>query len=111
MKVTPIEQLDTFVIYDAPMLPNRGVLDPVTVILQDHGGHGQIIVECYGCAWSTYFGSIGTTTLRQFIAGCDEYYLARRLVCQTVRHATKREENYVRLIAAAVINSLKGGTA
>lgn len=109
MKVTPIEQLDAFVIYDAPMPPNRGVLDPVTVILHDHGGRGGIIVECYGCAWSCYFGSIGSETLREFIAGCDKYYLASKLVTQTVRHATKREELYAQNIAEAVINALKGG--
>ena len=96
-------------IYDAPMPPGRGVLDPVTVILRDFGGNGQIIVECYGDAWAHWFGAIGDEKLRDFIAGCNEHYLATKLTSSTVRRNTKREDAYVTHIARTIIKAMKGG--
>ena len=102
---------DSFTIYEAKMPPGKGSLDPVTVILRDFGGEGQIIVECYGAAWSHWFGAIGDSTLRKFISGCDEYYLSTKLTSSTVRSVKKSEESYVAHIARAVIDALKGGAA
>lgn len=51
-------------------------LDPVTVITQDHGqGKGKIIIECYGLAWSAYWGGMGNRTVREFFVSCDTEYL------------------------------------
>ena len=100
-----------FTIYDAAMPHGKGVLDPITVILRDFGGSGQIIVECYGDAWAHCFGAIGSKSLRDFISGCDEYYLATKLISSTVRRAKKREEAHVTNIARAVIHAMKGGAA
>lgn len=100
-----------FTIHGAEMPHGKGVLDPVTVILRDFGGSGQIIVGCYGDAWAHWFGAIGSKSLRDFISGCDEYYLATKLISSTVRCAKKREEAYVTNIARAVIRAMKGGAA
>lgn len=101
---------ESLTIYEAKMPPGKGTLDPINVILRDFCGQGQIIVECYGSAWSHWFGAIGDSKLREFIAGCDEYYLATKLTSTTTRATTKREESYVQHIARAVIESLKGGS-
>ena len=111
--VTPIQpsRLDSFLIHNAMRAPGRGMLDPITVILQDMDGRGRIIVECYGSAWSAYFGSIGRETLREFIATSDKYYLATKLQISG-RHMTRKgdrlEQAYLQDIASAIIDSLKG---
>lgn len=99
---------DSMTIYDAPMPPGKGALDPINVILRDFGGSGQIIVECYGAAWSHWFGGIGKESLRQFIAGCSADYIATKLVTTTVRRNTKSEDGYVLHIASAVVEAMKG---
>ena len=99
---------DTFRIYDAERSPGRGMLDPITVCLRDVGGGGQIIVECYGAAWSHWFGALGSGTLRELVAGLSENYLATKLVINTVRRVTKREEAYVTDIARAIISAIRG---
>lgn len=104
---TDIGITESLTIYDAKMPPGKGSLDPINVILRDFGGAGQIIVECYGDAWSHWFGAIGQETLRQFIADTNEHYLATKLTSSTVRSAKKREESYVTYIARAVIDAMK----
>ena len=107
-------KLDAFVIHDAMRAPGRGKLDPITVILRDQEGRGLVIVECFGTAWSCYFGSIGPKTLRGFIAGCDEYYLADKLQSfgrQMSKKARELEAAYIQDISRAIISVLKGGAA
>jgi len=111
MRISEPFTVDAFTIYEGTMPKNRGVLDPITVLLRDFGGSGQIIVECYGAAWSHWFVAIGNSTLRKFIAGCDVCYLAGKLGCVTHRATTKREDSYLEHIAHAVIAALKGGAA
>lgn len=107
MRIEGTANFESFVIYDAMRSPGRGTIDPITVLLRDLGGKGQIILECYGAAWSHWFGAIGSQTLRQFIASCDEYYLATKLSSCTVRRTKNREEEYLQDIARAVIASVK----
>ena len=99
--------VEAFTIYDAMRAPGRGAIDPITVTLRDVGAGGQIIVECYGAAWSQWFGAIGRSTLRQFIAETSAGYLADKLTSSTVRRCTKREEAYVIDICRAIIDVLK----
>ena len=82
-------------------------LDPVTVILQDNGGTGKVIIECYGEAWSTYFGGIGKQTLNEFLSKCDSCYLSNRIINRRFHKPTKREEGYVKRIAQAVIEACR----
>lgn len=111
MRIDDTVLVEAFTIYDAQRKPGLGMIDPITVVLRDLGGQGQIIVECYGAAWSQWFGAIGSETLRQFVAGCDEQYLAGKLATCHTRKTTKREEAYLQDIARAVIAALKGGAA
>ena len=97
---------ESLTIYEAAMPHGKGTLDPINVILRDFGGQGQIIVECYGDAWAHWFGAIGNDSLRKFIAGCDEYYLAGKLTGSTVRTAKKRECDYTIHISRAIVAAL-----
>ena len=107
--------VSAFVIYDAPRRTGRGMLDPITVILRDWGGGGQIIVECFGAAWSHWFGAIGTQTLCTFIVQCDAGYLADKLISTTVRNPAKQrylnELAYLEDIAKAIQLHMNGGAA
>lgn len=77
-------------------------LDPITVLLRDlptpSRHSGQIIVECYGHAWSCYFGSIGAVSLVEFLS-TDPDYLASKLARGTEK---KAEQAYLLRIAKAV---------
>ena len=86
---------------------NRGVQDPITVILRDFGGSGQIIVECYGSAWSHWFGAIGTMSLRAFIAQCDACYLAGKLCSTMSQPFNKRTQAWVDRICSHVVKALE----
>ena len=70
-----------FTIYNFPMLPGRGTLDPVRVILNDYGpGRGGIILTCFGEAWTYYWGSIGgDQDIAQFFTSSDLEYFVRKL--------------------------------
>lgn len=109
MRVDETVTVDAFTIYDAQRAPGRGMIDPITVMLRDFGGSGQVVVECFGAAWSCWFNAIGSETLRRFLACCDHDYLAGKLATCTIRRTTKREEEYLRDIARAVIAAVKGG--
>jgi hypothetical protein len=100
MRIEPAQKVEAFTIFDRP------ALDPVTVILQDFGGSGRIIIECYGLAWSTYFGAIGTETLRQFIATAGKDYLANRIWPPKQRR-TKADYGYVERIVEAVQTAIR----
>jgi len=55
-------------------------LDPVTVYMEDYEpGKGKIIIECYGKSWSSFWGSMASNTIAEFLCCCDEHYLAKNL--------------------------------
>jgi hypothetical protein len=84
---------------------NAGALDPVLVILQDFGaGRGRLTLECYGRAWSAYWGAMGDDSLRDFLLNVSPEYivtnLLRPLDLSQRRRAT--EEKYLtRIVRAA----------
>ncbi|MEW4983093.1 MAG: hypothetical protein AB1Y26_07660 [Cycloclasticus sp.] len=52
-------------------------LDPVSVIAEDiANGRGKISFECYGKAFSAYWGGMGDNTIAEFFCSCDEHYIA-----------------------------------
>lgn len=106
MRVEQNAIYDCFTIYDGPMPTGRGVLDPVTVILRDFGGQGQIIVECFGSAWSHWFGAIGQSLFREWLAGCHPEYLAAKLLSNTSQPFNKTTTRWVERISYAVIQAL-----
>lgn len=80
---TIIQGLEAFKIAGALRRPGLGELDPITVILQDHGeGRGTLIVTCYASAWTCYWGAMGNsnTKLRDFMSGVSADYIAGCLI-------------------------------
>ncbi len=97
-----IEQIKTETI----LITGAPGLDPVVVVFRDEGpSRGGIIVECYGQAWSAFWGGMGSKTVREFVASCDSDYIANKL-WRTGDRRTKRTEEYLVKIASAVIDSV-----
>lgn len=89
-------------------------LDPVRVVLQDVApGQGRIIIECYGEAWSAYWGAMGDQCVAAFIAKADSDYLMRRLwpakVSIRSEKALEKAEAYLLRIVEAVKAALAAG--
>lgn len=94
-------KLDALVIEGAP------ALDPITVVFHDTGpSSGGIIVQCYGKAWSAYWGGMGGKPVRDFIISCDADYLASKLWPRDQK-LTLAGEAYLTRIATAIIASLR----
>lgn len=98
-------------------ITDAGRLDPITVVLQDlglnsHGRRrGRLIVECFGSAWSAYFGAM-YAPLPSFVAGMDAEYTANNLLegrqfCGNRSGTDEGETAYVNRIAAAVKAALQ----
>lgn len=96
-----LRKVQAFTIFDAPRL------DPITVVLQDVGpGCGRLLVECYGCAWSGYWGAMGNRDIMGFLSDCSPGYIADRMHPND-RRMTKREAAYMERIINAVHSALR----
>jgi hypothetical protein len=89
-------------------------LDPIRVILYDYGDQRgrMIVVECYGDAYSHYWGNMGKETVREFVASCGEDYLVNKLLPGYL-HGTRLEklrERHLRQIVRRVQAALKAET-
>lgn len=101
MRIEHSERVKAFTIFDAPKL------DPVTVVLQDVGpGCGRLVIECYGSAWSGYWGAMGDRPLLEFLVSCHHEYIAGRMR-PTDRKMKKSEEAYLLRILDAVHSALR----
>ncbi len=101
MRIENTETVKVFTIFDAPKL------DPITVVLQDLGpGHGRLIVECWGSAWSAYWGGMGNLTLAEFVTDSHPEYIATKLESTTHRQ-TKANSAYLMRITEAVHSALR----
>lgn len=98
-----LSKTDTMTVRDAQ------ALDPVTVFLQDFGaGRGRITIECYGRAWSTFFGNYGSENLRAFLINCDVGYLASRVEDGSKSMTARdKERAYLERIVRAMQDALK----
>ena len=93
MKIESI-QCRAFRIKDAP------ALDPITIIVRETDrGQGQMIIECYGQSWVAFWGSMGSNTVIQFVAGCGVDYL---LGCFRPAKFTKKQAEYLTRVLTAV---------
>jgi hypothetical protein len=75
-------------------------VDPIRLIVQDLGpGQGSVIIECYGKAWSRYWGGMGNHDVLSFLRMVESDYLMF-----AVRHdkQTKAEDAYLLRIVKAV---------
>ena len=101
MRIENTEKTKVFTIFDAPKL------DPITVALQDLGpGCGRLIVECYGSAWSGYWGAMGYKDLTAFLLDCHPEYIAGRMHPND-RKMKRSEESYLLRIVEAVHSALR----
>ena len=95
------ESVEAFTIYDTSKL------DPILVVTQNHdAGSGTIVVTCYGCAWTAWFGGMGDSLIADFVSGVDADYLAGKLHA-TMGKFTTREKAYLTRIAQAVIDGMR----
>lgn len=86
---------------------NAPKLDPIFVVLHDMGaGSGRLVVECFGTAWSAYWGAMGDRRLREFVTDCGTDYIVGRMTPMD-RRMSKREEAYLTRIVAAVQEALR----
>lgn len=100
MRIDNSVKTEAFTIFDAPKL------DPITVVLQDMGtGHGRMMVECFGSAWSAYWGAMGNRTIREFLTACGSDYVVSRMT-PSDRRVRKFEEAYLRRIVEATLEAL-----
>lgn len=60
-------------------------LDLINVFLDDLGpGQGRIIIECFGKAWTSYWGGMGEDrTIAVFFCDCDNDYIIRKMLKET----------------------------
>ena len=97
------EDVDVWVITDAPGL------DPIHLFWQDLGeSKGRLIVECYGRAWSAFWGSMGGKSLYEFVKGIDAGYLSGCLAPQGMK-ASIKDQAYILRISKSVIEAVRSG--
>ena len=89
-------------------------LDPITVYIRDLApGRGTITIACYGCAWTTGWGSMGVETVAEFVRSAHVEYLLGCLLNRQYPALSKRaradEERYLARIVQAVQLALAGG--
>lgn len=101
MRIENAERVKVFTVFDAPKL------DAVTVVLQDVGpGCGRLVVECFGSAWSGYWGAMGDRDLTGFLLDCHPEYIAGRMHSND-RKMKRSEESYLLRIVEAVHSALR----
>jgi hypothetical protein len=101
MRVENYPTAKVFTIFDAPRL------DPITVIIQDvASGKGRLTVECFGSAWSGFWGATGCETLIEFITQANPGYIAGKMH-PTDRKMPKHEVAYLQRIIDIVHTVLK----
>lgn len=89
--------IECFRFYGVP-----GIVDPVTVILEDMApGAGRVIVECYGSAWSGYWGAMGNMRVREFFCDCGPDYLCSRMAPQSGQGSRSTQKWRQQVIEAA----------
>lgn len=87
------EQTETYIITDIQSL------DPVRVYVTNFKpGHGKIVIECVGRAWSTSWTAMSGEPLQKFFVRAPEDYLFDNLCT----FADEEREGYITRIIKAV---------
>lgn len=90
-----------FRVYDAPKL------DPILVVMQDLGaGVGRLLIECYGDAWTGYWGAMGERSIEQFLLSCSADYIAGTMLGAQHKRS-KNSQAYILRIVGAVQTALR----
>lgn len=94
MRIEP--QVATVVrIYDLPKL------DPVFVVFQDIGpGVGRLLIECYGDAWSGYWGAMGERSIYSFLQSCSADYIAGKMLGGQHKRSKQSQAYILRIVEA-----------
>jgi len=83
-------------------------LDQITVYFQDYElGKGKVTLECWGGAWSSYFGAMGSKTIQQFFLSCGPDYLVNKLSGAQSLKQTKTAQKYLRRVVEAAQSGLR----
>lgn len=65
-------------------------LDPIRVTLDDiEPSKGRINIECWGKAWASYWGGMGSKTIAEFFASCGNDYLIQNLTSDKTVERTR----------------------
>ena len=65
-------------------IPKSKSLDPITVYVTQHSERaGQITFDCYGKAWSCYWGGMSQATLEEFFLSCGNDYILGKILEET----------------------------
>lgn len=82
-------------------------LDPIIVFWCDTApSSGYVVITCYGCAWTCYFGSMGGRTIREFFADADVSYLVTKMGITPLLKERKADLAYLGRIVQAVKESI-----
>lgn len=90
-------------------------LDPITIIIQDfEPGRGEIIVKCFDCAWTAFWGSTGNDSIADFLKRVSANYVANNLIRGrrqwiSNKRQEEREFAYLLKVAQAIVDAAKGG--
>lgn len=86
-------------------------LDPIRVFLQDYEpGKGRITIECWGRAWSAYWGGMAGGTLSQFVPTCGPDYIVNCLITglgERLKRSIKHEDEYLLRIVKVVQEAIR----
>lgn len=90
-------------------IPAQPGLDPITVYIDSpEAGAAAVTIRCYSsawaaCAWTAYWGSMGTDAI-QFIASINSDYMLGCMLWPAECAASKRDREYAGRVAQAVID-------
>lgn len=84
-------------------------LDSIRVSLQDISpGKGRVTIECYGQAWSTYWGAMGeNNTISSFFASVSDDYIVDRMV--NIDHRVLDPEKLQETVLKTIIKDRRDG--
>ncbi len=105
IEITTVEMME---IIGAPRL------DRIKVITEDFArGQGQITIVCYGRAWTSFWGGMGSGDIASFVTSMDAEYVASNLLHgmqEGLKREQKREMDYLVRIVKAVQEALRRRT-
>ena len=77
-------------------------LDPVTFITESLGHErGKLTIDCYGEAWTAYWGSMGCDFVEAFIRDASVDYLTNKLTCLLYTSPSPRDRTRSRMPSSA----------
>lgn len=82
-------------------------IDPVRVVIIDYElGSGRIMFDCYGMAWSCYWGAMADRTMAQFFEQASTGYLVGKLFCYE-RNMSKKSRVHEEKYLTRIVDSIK----